>query len=520
MSWRGNYRFQTDDWNNNHLGMRFITELVRPYAVKSPRLFVVLLLIATWSPTLAPVSAEDSDDVPLIGFDFENGFTTNETTVITGFVEDEERPPHVTWSIGEEAELGSGDLSTTLEEADSSGSRPIWIWSLELDVAEYSPCTCYLTVTVESASGETSQARQVLFLGDTAKSAIILHSPASGDWVSNSLTASGWSSHPMVWTSPELRFFAKSASNAADVCMIEADSDFSSHLLVIIPDGSFSNSIDISGLYDGWHSFYAENYDPSGVTFAQTCVPIRVNNLAPAITLVGPDSVLEGSGNLLFDGSASNDPVWGREDMHYMWVLRRPSHTGSTPLDIVMGDGLGTYSMGSETSGEYTLTLRVMDAGGVSSTSVKTFTVENVIPTAKMYVDGSPVSDGDSIKLSPGGEWALDASASVDSANDQAGLRCVWKIDYAPMYEGCQRTLSWPSGAGDELILTLDVIDDDDEYGTVSVQLVNPDVSEPLPYPLIALAISAIFMVSAILLRYRSSDDSTSIPKWKSGDEN
>jgi hypothetical protein len=66
----------------------------------------------------------------------------------------------------------------------------------------------------------------------------------------------------------------------------------------------------------------------------------------------------------------------------------------------------------------------------------------------------------------------------------------------------------------------LDVIDDDDEYGTVSVQLVNPDVSEPLPYPLIALAISAIFMVSAILLRYRSSDDSTSIPKWKSGDEN
>jgi len=50
--------------------------------------------------------------------------------------------------------------------------------------------------------------------------------------------------------------------------------------------------------------------------------------------------------------------------------------------------------------------------------------------------------------------------------------------------------------------------------------LVNPDVSEPLPYPLIALAISAIFMVSAILLRYRSSDDSASIPKWKSGNEN
>jgi hypothetical protein len=98
-------------------------------------------------------------------------------------------------------------------------------------------------------------------------------------------------------------------------------------------------------------------------------------------------------------------------------------------------------------------------------------------------------------------------------------LRCVWKIDYTPVYEGCERTLSWKSDINDPVILTLDVIDDDDDYSTISVQLVHPDASEPLPYPLIVLMISALFMLSAVLMRYRSSDDSSSIPKWKSDDE-
>ena len=504
----------------------FITGCVRPNTVNSTRSIVVLLIVAMWSPIFTTVNAQDSDDVALVGFDFENGFSTNHTTMITGSVEDEVKPTSVTWSIAASlphlVELDSGDFSGILEESTSSGSRPIWTWSLELDVGEYTPCTCYLTVTAETASGEIAHSHRVLFLGDTARSAIMLHSVNSGDWVSNSMTASGWSSHPMVWTTPELRFFAKPASNAVDACTIEGDSDFSTHLLVISPNGTFSENIDISDLYDGWHSFYAENYDPSGITFAQTCVAVRINNLAPTITLTGPNSVLEGSGDLLFDGSSSNDPVWGREDMHYMWVLRRTSHTGQTPIDIIMGGEIGTYSMGSESSGEYTLTLRVMDAGGVSSTQVKSFFVENIVPTANVKVDGSPVFDGDSINLSPSSssEWSLDASASVDSVNDQAGLRCVWKIDYSPVYEGCERTLSWNSDIDDPVILTLDVIDDDDDYSTVSVQLIHPDASEPLPYPLIALAISTIFMVSAIFLRFRSSDTPSSIPKWKGDDDN
>ena len=479
-----------------------------------------MLVVASLFTAVTTTVADQPDDIPLIGFDFDNGFSTNQTTVISGSIEDEVKPASVTWSIVASepylVELDSGDFSDILEASDSSGSRPIWTWSLEIDVAEHSPCTCYLTVTVETASEGFTQSHRVLFLGDTSRSAIIVDSPEPGDWVHGFISVSGWSMYPMTWTTPELRLFAKPASSSIDACSTEADSDMSAHLSIIIPDGEFSESLDISGLEDGWHSLYAENYDPSGVTYSQECIPIQVNNLAPSISIEGPDHSLEGASDLFFDASATDDPVWGREELHYMWVLRKPSHSGQTPLQIVMGQDKGTMTIPTGSSGDYTLTLVVTDAGGISSTMVKIFTIQNVVPKAIASLDDSSIEDGSRIKLSPGSEWMLDASLSEDSENDQSGLRCVWKIDHQPVYEGCIRALSWPPDAGDEVILTLDVIDDDDDYGSISVLLVHPEAAEPLPYSLIVLVISTLFMLSAIMLRYRSSDDSSSIPKWKS----
>ena len=356
-----------------------------------------MLVVASLFTVVTTTVADQPDDIPLIGFDFDNGFSTNQTTVITGSIEDEVKPASVTWSIVASepylVEMDSGDFSGILEEADSSGSRPIWTWSLEIDVAEYSPCTCYLTVTVETASEGITQSHRVLFLGDTSRSAIIVNSPEPGDWVHESISVSGWSMYPMTWTTPELRLFAKPASSSIDACSTEADSDMSAHLSIIIPDGEFSESLDISGLSDGWHSLYAENYDPSGVTYSQECIPIQVNNLAPSISIEGPDHSLEGASDLFFDASATDDPVWGREELHYMWVLRKPSHSGQTPLQIVMGQDKGTMTIPTGSSGDYTLTLVVTDAGGISSTMVKIFTIQNVVPKAIASLDDSSIED-------------------------------------------------------------------------------------------------------------------------------
>ena len=490
--------------------------------MRVPIFVVAMIFTASLSIVSVTTAADQPDDSPLIGFDFENGLFSNGSMVISGFIEDEVKPTAVRWGIEPSTIQLGGEITSFLEETDTSGSRTTWAWSITLNgsvVESISPCTCYVWITVHSDIGQTWKDNRVFFIGETARSAIILESPEPGVWTHGLISASGWSMYPMKWNPPELRIFSEPASSSADACSEESDSDMSTHLFVMTPNGDFSESIDVSGLADGWHSLYFENYDPSGLTNAQKCTPIRVNNLAPSISFDGPDHSMEGFDSITFDASASDDPVWGREGMHFMWVLRKPSHSGQTPLQITMGEDRGTLTIPSDSSGEYSLTLTVTDAGGVSSTIVREFTIENTIPKAIASLDEIPIEDGSRVKLSPGSGWALDASLSEDSENDESGLRCVWKINHQPLFEGCVRTLSWPSDAGDEAILTLDVIDDDDDYGTISVLLIHPEASEPLPYPLLVLVISTLFLISAVFLRYRSGDDTTSIPKWNPEDE-
>ena len=62
------------------------------------------------------------------------------------------------------------------------------------------------------------------------------------------------------------------------------------------------------------------------------------------------------------------------------------------------------------------------------------------------------------------------------------------------------------------------VIDDDDEYSFISVELVHPDYTDDLPLGIIALVLSAAFLVSAILFR-RKSTSMGEIPKWQPDEE-
>ena len=475
-------------------------------------LAAALVVLATMLVMIPSTSAE-TQDPPIIGFDFANGLSTNESMTLSGLIEADSMPDSIDWTIESDSYSLYGQISDSLEEAHSQNNRMTWSWSIDLDISQSPICTCYLSITVKIGDSQWSETR-VLYIGDTLRSGLLIDSPESGDWSHNTVSVSGWSSHPTVWASPEIRFFTYPAANSIDSCSAEGDSDMSSLLSIPDIEGDFSISLDISSLDDGWHSLYVENYDPSGMAFSQQCVPIRVNNALPEIILQVEETYIERLGDIQFDASASDDLFWGREGLECMWVLRKPSHSGQTPIDIQLG-GMA-YSMPSNSGGNYTLTLTLTDSGGVKSTSVFEIDIENVKPTAIATLDSSELIDGDRIKLRAGEHWVLDASDSTDSDNDISNLRCVWKIDYEPVYEGCQREFSWPSQAGDEIILTLEVIDDDEDYGSISVQLVHPDANEPLPYHIIVLVASTLFMVSAIFLRYRSSDDSTGIPSWDS----
>ena len=170
--------------------------MVRALLVRVSIFLVAMLFAAPLSIVSLTTVADQPDDSPLIGFDFENGLYSNGSMVISGFIEDEVKPSIVHWDIGPSSSLFGGEISSSLEEIDASGSRSSWAWSITLEDSEaesISPCTCYVWVTVQSEMGQTWMASRVIFIGETAKSAIIVDSPESGEWAHGLILASGWS---------------------------------------------------------------------------------------------------------------------------------------------------------------------------------------------------------------------------------------------------------------------------------------------------------------------------------------
>jgi hypothetical protein len=180
-----------------------------------------------------------------------------------------------------------------------------------------------------------------------------------------------------------------------------------------------------------------------------------------------------------------------------------------------MGDDLTAYSVSATSCGNFTLSLTVYDQGGLSSTSVVEFDIHNRVPTASLAIDGIEVVDGEEVRLKTPSNTLIDATLSTDTENDAGALRCIWLFDGAPLYEGCNRDFVWPDESIFRAWLTLEVIDDDGEVATLSVQLVHPDEVKPFPVALIGLVFSALFLTYAIAQRLRGGSEK-SIPKWKS----
>ena len=182
-------------------------------------------------------------------------------------------------------------------------------------------------------------------------------------------------------------------------------------------------------------------------------------------------------------------------------------------MEIKEGTDISYFTFQDDISGNFELSLLVSDEQGNTDDTSISFSVENLPPVAKLIVSDQSLTDGDKFKLPDLNEWTLDASDSIDTANDLDGLRCVWKINFRTIYEGCERTLLWPEDdTNDTLLLTLEVIDDDDDFSTITVELSRSDQGNDFPITIIVLLISILFFVSSVFYSRRTDD--MEIPKW------
>ena len=278
--------------------------------------------------------------------------------------------------------------------------------------------------------------------------------------------------------------------------------------------GEFTENVDSSMLEDGWFSLwlFTSSHQSSAVIQSQ-CFVSKIDNSDPVAIIEGDTSSTEGEGNLIFDAGSSYDQYWGKDGLSYVWTLVSLENSGSILMEIKEGTEISYFTFQDDISGNFELSLLVSDEQGNTDYTSISFSVENLPPVAKLIVSDQSLTDGDKFKLPDLNEWTLDASDSIDTANDLDGLRCVWKINFRTIYEGCERTLLWPEDdTNDTLLLTLEVIDDDDDFSTITVELSRSDQGNDFPITIIVLLISILFFVSSVFYSRRTDD--MQIPKW------
>ncbi len=486
---------------------------------------LVCLAALLAASTSVRADSDQMDDAALVSINIENGASSMDVLTFSGMIEDDVKPGEVFWRVAKDGVVfDGGDLTDSLIERESTSSRLQWDWSFELTYHATGECACYVSVhSINPTLQEEAIETRVVFMvneNSTHLLGFILTEDQSGAMVDSILTIRGW----MGTYSQDIMTLGIQSSLAQGLLaathipeVFTCDGGAGAQQTTILSGGEFEFEWDISEKLDGWLEvrLMSCSLDNAFLDGAANSFSIRVNNAPPIIKVNGIDEVEESDGWHTFDASMTEDPYWGRTDMFYVWTLRRPSHTGSIPVDVQMGDDLTSYSVSAASCGNYTLSLTVYDQGGLSASSLVVFDITNRLPTATLSIDGKAVEDEGVIRLTSPDDTTLDATGSSDTINDAGALRCIWLFDGAPLYEGCNRAFAWPDESVHRAWLTLEVIDDDGEVASLSVQLVHPDEVKPFPIALIVLVFSTLFLTYAIVNRVRGEGDQK-IPKWKS----
>ena len=462
-------------------------------------------------------------DPALISIDIENGEYSSESILFSGIIEDDEQPSDVFWRVSKDgAEFDGGDLLNSMVEITSTSSREQWSWSFELTFSATGECACYVSVhSIDDNGLEVIENRVVFMIQDNSTGLIgfLLDTDQSGQLIDSSMKVSGWlGTYPIGEVNVELTgslaqgLMQSSHIPQSSIC---GESSLTSEVYQF-PSGDFEIIWDISGKLDGWLEITLIGCSSSSLNTEGAIheFSIRVNNEPPVIKISGIDYAVEDDIWHTFDATLTEDPYWGRTDMYYVWTLRRPSHSGTLPIDVKMGEDLNTYSLSGTQSGNYTLSLTVYDKGGLSSEQMVIFDIKNTVPTASLIIDGEQILDGQEFRFSNPSDIQLDATESSDTINDASGLRCIWLLDNSPLYEGCERSFTWLEDDDYRAELTLEVIDDDGEFATITVMLIHPDEVKPFPIALVVFAFSTLFLTYALVNRFRGNNQQ-SIPKWK-----
>ena len=487
--------------------------------------FSVLLILFS----VDSVSAESEEIDISIGFDFAFGEIIQDEKIISGTVVSSDEEVQISWEIYNSTGFkynwgvfdGESEQLTPLTKDYYSMD-----WQMSINSYDYYSCSCEFKIIVSLNSIVIFEDKMPFFIINEnyisdSNYTMLIDNPLENDWINGNLLVEARISDITGGNPSSAQIFVKRYVTFTETCNVEPSADVENEVPLSFDDNNFfSFELDMGSKPDGWYELVIliSKPDDSNIADFYMCLPFKLNNLNPTITITNPPSdIIEELSTMVIDASSSEDPIWTEENLYFIWTC-----TNSEDDNIIVREGYNalSFELDSSMSAYYNLKLEVVDKGGLSSTTEYNFSISNLVPTSKLSVNGVDVNDGDEINLDSLSPILLDGSKSSDTENDMQGLRCIWSINGIVMFEGCEnRELTWPENqtAEKEIVMRLDVMDNDGDFSSQTIKLINPNANDPLPYPLIVLFISFLFLISTIFYRFRKDSENTSIPKWSKG---
>ena len=473
------------------------------------------------------VSANTTDYSPIISFDKTQGMTIESTTTIGGYIEDEEKPTSVWWTLFSESSIIYSDIITDkITIINSSDNRSKWYFNILFE-SEIISCTCYLEIYVQTKTGQIFNKVLSFYIsdGNELAPALVIDKDDENSWYSEYFYFAGFTnlidnSDPYVTYSIQKLSENIDCSETSIEQYLEMENTlliFEDSINIFENTGYFHARVNLDNYSDGNYVMYIGSHNDNSLTdqlMSIECIKFRIDQTTPSVSINGLNSIVEGSENIEFDASDSIDPQWGRSDLYYIWTFTKNSSYDITPIFIESGRELTSVKIPTNISGKYDIKLQIIDKAGNMGTSQSQIIIENIPPFIRLDVNGQSRFDGDIIDIKEGETIYLDASESSDTANDANSLRYIWKINNIPTYEGSVREINWPEEINDGYILTLEVIDNDNEASTISLSIGKNNTDTSFNVFLFVLLGSFGFLIYSISSSRRNREKIENIPKW------
>jgi len=457
--------------------------------------------------TTYPVQSETTQVIePELIIDTPNHSWINQTLSVNG--SSTLKPDVATWSLldlGDDSIIVNGSYLTTVNPI-SLGN---WNWSIIADVDNIS-CFCELVVLVGLGEGAITSSI-VIYIGESPHIPDIRLATAvegyHADWIMVELLGAS-PNNGVQSSSIEVELCPASAG--------ECDSDYIDTNAVIdwysANHARLNISLSSDLITDGQWQAKVVLIDAGLSESAPLKFNFFVDKTPPIAKLIG-DSESKEFAEILLDGSSSSDGYWS-EQLQFSWIIENPA--GKTYFASESQISQNVLHLIPEDSGQWHVTLRVVDVKGRSNEVIHTINVEDVDARITMSVDGFALENGDLVKLTKDSPWVINVAVN-DSQEDLSGLEIEWELD-GGKHIGESLDLKKLDLDHGEHEIDLKITTDEDEYLLTFSILIPEESTENSSRALFWIAMILIISFSISLLKIRlktrSSRSSSLMPKW------